>query len=56
MNCKMKFKLEFDIETSADNMAEVLEIINSNIFKEFNEKIKDKTDIKVTPTITKIEI
>lgn len=53
---KSRFKLEFDIKTNSDNMEQILNIITSNIQKEFEEKIKDFTEVEVYPTITKIDI
>jgi len=56
MKFKMHFKLEFDIKTNADNMHQILEIIGDNINKELTNNIKDRTEIEVIPTLTKIEL
>ena len=56
MKFKAHFKLEFDIKTNNDNMQQILEIINKNISNELKEKIKDETEIKIYPTLTKIEV
>jgi hypothetical protein len=56
MKFKSRFKLEFDIKTNSDNMEQILNIITSNIQKEFEENIKDKTEVEIYPTITKIDM
>jgi hypothetical protein len=56
MKFKSRFKLEFDIKTNSDNMEQILNIITSNIQKEFEENIKNKTEVEIYPTITKIDM
>lgn len=51
---KAHFKLELDIHANIENMQSVLETIMENIRNEF-EKIEDKTEVIVKPTLTVIE-
>jgi divalent metal cation (Fe/Co/Zn/Cd) transporter len=50
---KYHFKLEYDIKTDSENIQEILEKIQKNISKEFNE---NNLVAEVMPTITKLEV
>jgi hypothetical protein len=55
MNFNSRFKLEFDIKTNSDNMADILKVIVDTIGKETNE-MKKYIELEITPTITKIDV
>lgn len=56
MEFKAHFKLEFDIKTNSDNMAQILKIIGDNITNEFENNVIDYTEMEVKPTMTVIQI
>jgi hypothetical protein len=56
MKFKAHFKLEFDIKTNAENMADILKTICDVVGEKLKENVKDFTEIEVMPTATKIEV